>query len=93
MKTIFILALILIAANSYTLWDSWHNVPTTWVPTPSNAKSSIASASGWTRNLPGNTHYSGYFDDMSQIYNQYMYWKNSNPDELLFCAPKFYLYN
>lgn len=93
MKAIIVLAIVLVAANTYTVWDKWHGVPAAWAPNPTNATSSVANAAGFTRNLPGNTHYSGYFSNMSQVYSQYMYWSTSNPDTLLFCAPKFYLYN
>jgi hypothetical protein len=90
MKVLLFLALTLAIAHSYTTWDAWHNVPTTWV---SNQASSVASFSGYTRNGPSSQHPSGYFDDYSLIYTQYMYWKDSDEDQLIFCAPKYYLYN
>lgn len=90
MKSILILALILIAANSYTLWDNYHNVPTKWTP-PAGATSNTFGLSGWTKNSPSTPHYSGMFSDYSQIFTQYLYWKNSNPDTLIICGPKYYL--
>jgi hypothetical protein len=95
MKAIFIFALILVAATSYTLWDNWHNnpPPSKWVPTPSGTKSSQSSLSGWTRNLPSNPHPSGQFSDFTQIYSQYMWWNNSNVNSLVFCGPKHYIFN
>ncbi len=94
MKAIILLALVLVAANSYTLWDNWHNVPTTFSPTPSNATHNTWGLSGWSRNgVNGQQHYSGEFNDYSYIFSQYMYWKNSNPDILIFCGPKYYLYS
>jgi len=93
MKTIFLLGLILIVANSYTVWDNWHNVPVPWVPNPSNAISSTSSLSGWTKNGPSSQHYSGMFNNYSKIYTQYMYWEDANEDTLIFCGPKFYLFS
>lgn len=93
MKVFILLVLAFAACNSYTWWDAWHNVPTTFVPTPSNATSQKASLSGWVQNGPNNPHYSGIFDDYSNIYTQYMFWKTSDPDQIVFCAPKYYLFN
>jgi hypothetical protein len=53
MKSIILLALVLIAANSYTLWDNWHNVPTTWSSTGSH---NTYGLSGYSRNGVPNFH-------------------------------------
>jgi hypothetical protein len=92
MKAIFLLALVLVVANSYTLWNNWHNVPTTWVP-PNGAVSNTWGLSGWSRNGLNTFHYSGSFSNTSIIYTQYLYWKTSSPDTLILCGPKYYLYS
>ena len=91
MKSILILAIILVAANSYTLWDNWHNVPTKWAPTPAGTTSNKYGLSGWTKNTPSTPHYSGMFNDYTQVFSQYLYWKNASPDTLIMCGPKYYL--
>jgi hypothetical protein len=93
MKILLFLVLLFAVSNCYTWWDKWHNVPSTWVPNPSNAKSQKASLSGWVQNNPKNPHYSGVFDDYKSVYTQYMFWKVSDPDQLIFCSPKYYLFN
>ncbi len=62
MKSLFLLALIMVAANSYTLWDNWHNVPTQWTL---NGASNTWGLSGWTKNAAGATHYSGMFNNFT----------------------------
>lgn len=95
MKLLVFLALILISANcGYTLWDMWHNVPKTWVPTPSNIVSSIPPVpAGYTRNGPNSPHPSGYFNNYTNIYTQYLYWNNEDPNAVTICSPKYYLYD
>lgn len=93
MKAIFLMALILISANCYTIWDSWHGTPSAWSPSLSNAQNNTWGLSGWTKNSITNQHYSGNFNNYTQIYTQYLYWKNSNPDILIMCGPKYYLYS
>jgi hypothetical protein len=88
MKSIILLALVLVASNS-TLWDRWHNVPTTWVP--SSTTSNTFGLSGWKRNGIDGQHYSGNFNNYSEIFTQYLYWQTSNPDILIMCGPKYYL--
>ena len=92
MKSIILLAIVLIAANSYTLWDNYHNIPTKWNP-PAGATSNTFGVSGWTKNSAAKQHYSGMFSDFTQIFTQYLYWKNSSPDTLIMCSPKYYLFN
>lgn len=91
MKSLVFIALILVAANSYTLWDNWHNVPTTWAPNPSNAVSSTSSLSGWTRNGPYSQQPSGKFNNYTSIYTQYLYFQTANPNIIAICGPKYYL--
>lgn len=91
MKAILLFALVLVAANSYNLWDNWHNVPTTWVP--SNSTSTTWGLSGWKRNGVDGQHFSGEFNDYSQIFTQYLYWQESNPETLLICGPKYYIHS
>lgn len=98
MKILVLFAFVLVAAycgNSYnyTLWDNWHNVPTTWVPSPANTVSSISTLSGWTRNGPTSKHPSGRFNNYTNVYTQYLYWDNSDPNVIIMCSPKYYLYN
>lgn len=94
MKLLIVLALVLISANcGYNLWDNWHNVPSTWSPTPTNALSSTSSLSGWTRNGPYSQQPSGNFNNYTNIYTQYLYWQNSNPNVIIMCGPKYYLYS
>lgn len=94
MKFLVFLALILFAANSYNLWDNWHNVPTTWVASPSNAFSTTSwGLSGYTRNGPSSPHPSGMFSNYTQTFTQYLYWQNSNPNVIIMCGPKYYLYS
>ncbi len=93
MKSILLLALIMVAANSYTLWDNWHNVPSKWVPSPSNAVSDTYGLPGWTRNSPATPHDSGMFSDYSQVFTQYLYWKTSDSRTLIICGPKYYLFS
>jgi hypothetical protein len=88
MKAILFLTLLLIAAQSQTLWDNWHNVPTTWV---GNGASNTYGLTGWKRNGIDGQHFSGSFKNYSQIYTQYMYWKSSSPNTLILCGPKYYL--
>lgn len=91
MKSILFLTLLLIAASSQTIWDNWHNVPTTWVPL--NSTSTTYGLAGWKRNGLDGQHFSGNFNDYSKIFAQYMYWRTSNPNTLILCGPKYYLFN
>jgi hypothetical protein len=91
MKPIIFLALVLIAANGYTLWENWHNVPTTWKPL--DTTSTTYGLAGWKRNGIDGQHHSGSFNNYSEIYTQYMYWNITNPSTLILCGPKYYLYN
>ena len=93
MKSIILLALVLIAANSYTLWDNYHNIPTKWAPSPAGTTSNTFGLSGWTKNSASKQHYSGMFSDFTQIFTQYLYWKNASPDTLIICSPKYYLFS
>ena len=96
MKALFILGLILVAANSYTLWDNWNNNPSTFTPKPSNAASVVSNLSGWIRNTPAVQHtweHWKYFNNYAQVFTQYMYFNEETPESLIFCGPKYYLYN
>lgn len=86
--SITLLALIMVTASCYNTWDSWHNVPTAWTAQGSNV---VSTLSGWKRNGLDGYHYSGMFNNHSQIFTQYLYWSNSNPDILIMCGPKYYL--
>ena len=73
MKALFILGLILVAANSYTLWDNWNNNPSTFTPKPSNAASVVSNLSGWIRNTPAVQHtweHWKYFNNYAQRFRK-----------------------
>jgi hypothetical protein len=92
MKFALLLICLVIASNSYTLWDNWHNVPTKFTP---NGTYTIpnASAYGWERNTLTNNHPWGALTDYENRLTQYAYWESSNPARLLFCGPKSYIHS
>ena len=92
MKAIILLALVLVAANSYTLWDRWHDKPTKWVA--QSSPSTTYGVSGWKRNGENNEfHPSGEFTDSSAIFSRYLYWNVADPSILIICGPKYYLFS
>lgn len=94
MKVLVFLALILFAANcGYTLWDNWHNVPTTWQPYQPGTISSVSHLSGWIRNGPNSQHPSGRFNNYTNIFTQYLYWNSEDSNIVIICGPKYYLYD
>jgi hypothetical protein len=52
-----------------------------------------SNLTNWIRNRPGNTHFSGKFNDFSFLRNQNLYWRKSNPNQILFCRTKYYLFS
>lgn len=94
MKVLCFITILIATSHCYTKWDSWHNVPKTFVPSPTTVKSAVlATPAKFTRNLPVSLHPSGYFSNFSTIVNQYMYWPKGNSSQLIFCKPKYYLLN
>lgn len=96
MKIILALALILVVANSTLpplLWSQWNSTNPVW---SSNQTSTYPdpSAFGFVRNGPNSGHpYTQIFNNFSLMVNQYMYWEYDNPNHVLFCAAKYYLYS
>lgn len=90
MKVIVVIAFVLVATQC-AKWDLWHGINPVWKPLSNQSKT--WGLSGWERNGPSNQHYTGYFNNYTEITSQYLYWNTEDPNILIFCSPKYYLYN
>jgi hypothetical protein len=92
MKIFLTFVCLVLATQSYTQWDNWHNVPTTFShPWTSNSSSTYTppTLSGWIRNA---VTAQSYFSDYSFRAAQYLHYLSADNTNLAFCGPRTYLH-